>query len=106
MSSCSTLQYKYTECINWYLLALCLRKPADRIRWVISEVNSLPIITDSPTDQPTPMNSLPVITDRPTNSKEHTPSSESNSSPVNQEIPLFYGTKRSITIFIYFIYIF
>ena len=40
VSSCSTLQYKHTECVSWHLLALCLRQPADRIQWVINTVNT------------------------------------------------------------------
>ena len=74
MSSCSTLQCKQTECVSWHLLALCLRQPTYRTWWVISKVNSLPVITD-------------WLTDQPTNSKEQTTSSESNSASANQEIP-------------------
>jgi hypothetical protein len=38
-SSCSTLQYKHTECVSWHLLALCLRRPAIRTQWVLNKVN-------------------------------------------------------------------
>ena len=67
LSSCSTLQCKHTECVSWHLLALCLRQPADRIWWVISKVNSLPIITDWLTDQPTNSNEQSPNNNRPTN---------------------------------------
>jgi len=92
VSSCSTLQCKQTDCISWHLLALCLRQSTDRTWWVISKVNSLPVITDRPTNQPT-------------NSKEQTPSSESNSSSANQEIPCILWNQM-VHYHFYFFFIF